>query len=87
MMAGKKDKDKIKNESKSKVLQFRSTHVKPATIKIDDLARRLKVKPHIFAGLKFYCGWADDARVSQAEFEKKLAAFSKAPINTSPLAK
>lgn len=68
-----------------KVVHLRSPKIKPQLRSIEDIAKRLKVKPHIFAGLKVFCGWAEDTRVSQAEFEKKLALFLRSPINIKPI--
>lgn len=72
-------------EENKKIPESKSASPKPASLKPvvktpKEWAIELKVKLYYLAGARAYAGWAEDQKITQAEFERKLNEWLKRPI-------
>lgn len=72
-------------EENKKIPESKSVNSKVAGSKTvmktpKEWAVMLKVKLYYLAGVKVYAGWAEDQRITQAEFERKLNEWLKRPV-------
>ena len=72
-------------EENKKIPESKSASLKSVGLKTvmktpKEWAIELKVKLYYLAGVKVYAGWAEDQKITQAEFERKLNEWLKRPI-------